>query len=109
MSEFDARDVEQVYARPDDRPIIVVGSEASYWWRKNDPLGVLLSTSMWLFVIAPIALVLKRFYGLSFFVFSLMVPYGLLLRYLAVRAVRNHLKNHPEEREEFEQSGIISG
>ena len=82
--------------------------EANYWWRKNDPTGALLNNLMFLFIIAPIALVMKRFYVLSFVVFSFMVPYGLLLRRLAVRAVRNRLEKHPEELEEFEQSGIIS-
>jgi hypothetical protein len=37
-----------------------------------------------------------------------MVPYGLFLRHLAVRAVRDHLRIHPEALEEFESQGIIS-
>jgi hypothetical protein len=37
-----------------------------------------------------------------------MVPYGLFMRHLAVRAVKQHLREHPEEREQFEQAGIIS-
>lgn len=86
----------------------VSSSEANYWWRKNNPVGALLNNLMILFIFVPIALVLKRFYALSFVVFAFMVPYGLFVRYLAARAVRNYLENHPEEREEFEQSGIIS-
>ena len=83
-------------------------SEANYWWRKNDPAGALLNNLMLLFIVVPIALVLKGFYALSFVVFAFMAPYGFFVRYLAVRAVRHYLENHPGEREEFEQSGIIS-
>jgi hypothetical protein len=86
----------------------VASSEANYWWRKNEPAGALLNHLMLLFIAVPIALVIKRYYVLSFIVFALMVPYGFLLRHLAVRAVRNHLQQHPEAREEFEQHGIIS-
>ena len=88
--------------------LIVSPVEANYWWRETTPAGALLNKLLFLFIIVPIALVLKRFYVLSFIVFSLMVPYGLFVRHLAVRAVRQHLENHPEEREEFEQAGIIS-
>jgi hypothetical protein len=82
--------------------------EASYWWRRNTPVGALLNKLMFLFIVVPIALVLKSFYGLSFVVFAFMVPYGLFLRHLAVRAVRQYLEEHPEHIEEFEQAGIIS-
>ena len=82
--------------------------EANYWWRETTPAGALLNKLMFLFIVVPIALVLKRFYALSFVVFSLMVPYGLFVRHLAVRAVRRHLENHPGERGEFEHAGIIS-
>jgi vacuolar-type H+-ATPase subunit I/STV1 len=82
--------------------------EANYWWRRSDPMGALLNKLMFLFIVVPIALVLKSFYGLSFVVFAFMVPYGLFLRHLAVRAVRHHLTEHPEKIEEFEQAGIIS-
>ena len=82
--------------------------EANYWWRKNEPAGALLNNLMFLFIVVPIALVMKRFYVLSFFVFSFMVPYGLFLRYLAVRVVRRRLELHPEQSEEFQQEGIIS-
>ncbi len=97
MSGSDAQDAPRVNA-----------VEANSWWRKNDPAGALLNNLMFLFVVAPIALVLKQFYALSFVVFSFMVPYGLLVRRLAVRAVRNHLESHPDQRQEFEQYGIIS-
>lgn len=86
----------------------ISGSEANYWWRKNDPAGALLNNLMFLFIVVPIALVLVRFYVLSFIVFAFMVPYGLFLRHLATRAVRDHLLEHPEAREEFEQDGIVS-
>jgi len=82
--------------------------EANYWWRKNDAAGALLNNLMFLFVVVPIVLVLKSFYALSFMVFAFMVPYGLLVRRLAVRAVRQYLETHPEECERFEQAGIIS-
>ena len=82
--------------------------EANYWWRENTPAGALFNKLMFLFIVVPIGLVLKRFYALSFAVFALMVPYGLFVRNLAVRAVRQHLEDHPEKRVEFEQSGIIS-
>ncbi len=82
--------------------------EANYWWRRTDPMGALLNKLMFLFIVVPIALVLKNFYGLRFVVFAFMVPYGLFVRHLAVRAVRQHLTDHPEKMEEFEQAGIIS-
>jgi hypothetical protein len=82
--------------------------EANYWWRKNEPAGALLNNLMFLFIVVPIGLVMKRFYVLSFFVFSFMVPYGLFLRYLAVRVVRRRLELHPEQNEEFQQEGIVS-
>jgi hypothetical protein len=83
-------------------------AEANYWWRKNDRAGALLNNLMLLFIVVPIALVVREFYALSFVVFAFMVPYGLFVRFLAVRAVRQHLAEHPEERQEFEESGIIS-
>jgi hypothetical protein len=88
--------------------MLVSSGEANYWWRKNDPAGALLNNLMFLFVVVPIVLVLKSFYALSLLVFAFMVPYGLFLRHLAVRAVRQYLENHPEECEKFEDAGIIS-
>ncbi len=88
--------------------MVISSAEANYWWRKNDPAGALLNNLMLLFIAIPIALVLKSFYAFSFVVFSFIVPYGLLVRRLAVRAVRQHLLHHPEEREKFEEAGIIS-
>jgi len=88
--------------------LIVSSAEANYWWRKNDPTGALLNNLMLLFVAIPIALVLKSFYTFSFVVFAFIVPYGLLVRRLAVRAVRQYLQSHPEDREKFHESGIIS-
>jgi hypothetical protein len=82
--------------------------EAQYWWRRNEPAGALLNKLMILFIVVPIGLVMKKFYVLSFVVFSFMVPYGLFLRHLAVRAVQRSLELHPEKNEEFQQEGIIS-
>jgi hypothetical protein len=82
--------------------------EATHWWRENEPVGALLNKLMILFIFVPIGLVLYEFYALSFIVFAFMVPYGFLVRYLAVRAVRQYLKNHPEQFEEFRDQGIVS-
>ena len=82
--------------------------EANYWWRETAPAGALLNKLMFLFIVVPIGLVLEGFYALSFGVFGLMVPYGLFVRHLAVRAVRQHLEDHPEDRDEFETARIIS-
>ena len=82
--------------------------EANYWWRQTKPAGALLNKLMVLFIVLPVLLVVKSLYTLSFLIFALMVPYGLVVRHLAVRAVREHLQKHPEEREHFEQAGIIS-
>jgi hypothetical protein len=88
--------------------MVVSSAEANFWWRKNDPAGALLNNLMFLFIVVPIVLALKSFYALSFLVFAFMVPYGLFVRHLAVRAVRQYLENHPEEGEKFEEAGIIS-
>ena len=86
----------------------VAPREANYWWRKNAPTGALLNNLMFLFIVAPITLVIKHFYTLSFIVFAFMVPYGFFVRSLAVRAVRHHIAAHPEATEEFVNEGIIS-
>jgi len=91
-----------------DIPDQISSVEANYWWRQTTPAGALLNKLMVLFILVPITLVFKRFYGLSFAVFAFMVPYGLLVRRLAVRAVRQHIQDHPEDRDNFEQAGIIS-
>lgn len=96
MSESDAAD---------DR---ISSLAANEWWRQAKPAGSLLNRLMVLFIVAPVVLVLKGLYTLSFLVFALMVPYGLFVRHLAVRAARQHLRKHPEERKHFEESGIIS-
>jgi hypothetical protein len=88
--------------------MVVSSAEANYWWRKNDPAGALLNNLMLLFIAIPIALVLKSLYAFSVVVFAFIVPYGLFLRRLAVRAVEQYLQNHPEEFENFEEAGIIS-
>ena len=82
--------------------------EANYWWRESTSAGAVFNKLMVLFIVLPVVLVLRKFYALSFFVFALMVPYGLFVRQLAVRAARHHLQEHPEERQQFEQAGIIS-
>jgi hypothetical protein len=96
MSEFDPS---QCHVSP---------LEANYWWRQTSPEGALLNKLIILFILVPITLVVKQFYALSFVIFVLMVPYGLFMRHLAVRAVRSHLQTHPEDRANFEQEGIIS-
>ena len=88
--------------------MVVSSAEANYWWRKNDPAGALLNNLMLLFIAVPIVLVLRSFYAFSFVVFAFIVPYGFLMRYLAVRAVEQYLEGHPEEFEKFEEAGIIS-
>jgi len=93
---------------PDPAENQISSLEANAWWRQTTPAGSVLNKLMLLFIFVPIALVLKNFYALSFGVFALMVPYGLFVRHLAVRAVRHHLQSHPEEREDFERAGIIS-
>ena len=90
-----------------DQTDLISSIEANYWWRQTSPSGALLNKLMILFIVVPVALVLKRFYVISMLVFAFMIPYGLFLRRLAVRAVRQHLQDHPEEREQFEQAGIF--
>ena len=82
-------------------------AEANRWWQKNTIPGVFLNRLMLLFVLVPIGLVFWNCYKLSFVVFAFMVPYGLVLRHLAVRAVRRHLESHPEAVEEFQSEGIV--
>ena len=61
-----------------------------------------------LFIVVPIGLVMKRFYVVSFIVFVFMVPYGFLMRYLAVRAVRRGLELNIRKRaKNSEQAGIF--
>ena len=86
----------------------VRSGEANRWWQQNSVLGVLLNRLMLLFIFVPIALVFTNRYSLSAVVFVFMIPYGFLVRYLAMRAVRGHLMLHPEAVEEFESQGIIS-
>ena len=86
----------------------IVPLEANLWWQKNNPAGAVLNRLMLLFIFAPIGLVIKEYYALSVVVFAFMVPYGFLMRRLAMKAVRNHLESHPEEIEAFEKQGIIS-
>jgi hypothetical protein len=88
--------------------MFVSAAEANYWWRKNDPAGALLNNLMLLFIAVPIALVVKHLYAYSFAVFAFILPYGFFLRHLAVRAVEQYLRNHPDEFENFEEAGIIS-
>ena len=85
----------------------ISSADANHWWRKTQPAGALLNNLMILFILVPIAMVLKNFYFLSLVVFSLMIPYGLLVRHLSVCAVRNHLAGHPDVIEDFRDAGII--
>jgi hypothetical protein len=86
----------------------IVPLEANCWWRENARAGALLNRLMLLFIVIPIVLVVQRFYTLSFVVFAFMIPYGFLVRHLAVRAVRNYVAAHPEAVVQFEAQGIIS-
>ena len=99
MSESDQRELPAEFE--------ISPAEANHWWSKNQPTGTLVNRLMLLFVVAPIILVFKNYYVLSFVIFSLMVPYGFLVRRLAVSAVRAHLANHPESVLEFREAGII--
>jgi hypothetical protein len=87
----------------------IVPLEANSWWRTNAREGALLNRLMLLFILIPILLVTQRLYMLSFVVFAFMIPYGFLVRHLAVRAVRNYIAEHPEAVAEFEARGVIAG
>ena len=50
----------------------------------------------------------NQFATYSILVFAFMVPYGLFVRLLAVRAVRAYVTAHPETLVEFQTEGIIS-
>ncbi len=88
-------------------PFEINSSQANQWWHRNDVKGALLNNLMVLFIVAPIALVFKQYYTLRFIVFSFMVPYGLLVRHLAVRAVRSRLQSNPDLIQIFRDDGII--
>ena len=85
----------------------IPGFEANSWWRKNQPSGALFNNLMFVFIVVPIALVIERWYLLSFIVFAFMIPYGFFVRRLAVRAVRRYLMENPEAAERFQQDGIV--
>ena len=82
-------------------------AEANRWWQKNSVTGVLLNRLMLSFIFVPIGLVFLSQYFLSFVVFAFMVPYGLVVRHLAVRAVRAYVADHPDALSEFQDDGII--
>ena len=82
-------------------------SEANRWWQHNSAAGVLLNRLMLLFIFVPIGCVFMNYYTASFVVFAFMVPYGLLLRVLAARAVRAYVTAHPDTLVEFQSEGII--
>jgi hypothetical protein len=90
-----------------DDPLQISRSEASYWWRTNSVAGAILYRMMILFIFTPMALVYYRYYVLSFIVFAFIVPYGLLLQYLAERFVARIIRKHPETIEHFESEGIV--
>ena len=87
----------------------VSSAEANRWWQRNTVTGVLLNRLMLLFIFGPMALVFFNWYRLSIVVFALMIPYGLVVRRLAIVAVRKFVQDHPEAKEEFENEGIITG
>ena len=63
---------------------------------------------MLLFIAVPLTLVYYKHYVLSFVVFALMIPFGFLLRGLAVRAVIVFIDKNPEAFGEFLDSGVIT-
>jgi len=81
--------------------------EANFWWRKHSPAGALLNNLMVAFIVVPVILVFKSYYKLSFLIFAFMAPYGFLMQWLAVYAVRAHLARNPESVVEFRDTGII--
>lgn len=81
--------------------------EANIWWRTTQVTGVFLNRMMLALVLAPVALVLYGYTYLSLVAFASLIPYGLLLRRLAVRAVRREIRDRPEAALEFEQAGIV--
>ena len=85
----------------------VKSAEANRWWQNNTLPGVVINRLMILFIFGPIALVFMNYYNLSAVVFMFMIPYGFFVRFLAVRAVRQHLAANPEAFVEFEKDGII--
>ena len=89
-------------------PFKIDANEAGIWWRTNTVAGAVLYRLMLLFIVGPLILVSKGYYTTSLVVFSFMIPYGLLLKRLAKRAVINLIDSHPQTSEEFANSGIIS-
>jgi hypothetical protein len=85
----------------------IVRREASHWWRTNNVAGAILHRLMLLFIAGPVVLVINRYYTLSFVVFAMMVPYGLLLQYLAERYVARTIREHPETIGHFEDEGVV--
>jgi hypothetical protein len=82
-------------------------AEANAWWRASEASGAILNRLILAFIAAPIVLVLKEFFAASVAAFALIVPYALLVRYLAVRAVKRRIANDPESLSEFREAGII--
>ena len=82
-------------------------AEANTWWQNNTVAGMFLNRLMIAFIFVPIGLVFLRRYTLSFVVFAFMVPYGFLVRTLAVGAVRRFVAEHPDSLEEFDSQGVI--
>jgi uncharacterized membrane protein len=87
----------------------ISSSEANTWWRTNDPAGAILNRLMLALVIAPALLAYNEYYKVAFVVFAFIVPYGLLVRYLAVNAVKRRIANDPESLSEFREAGIVRG
>ncbi len=85
----------------------VLRKEASYWWRTRTVPGAVLHRLMLLFIFVPLALVYYRYYIASFLVFGGIVPYGLLLEYVAERSVVRAIRKNPETLEEFADEGVV--
>ncbi|HEX4998389.1 MAG TPA: hypothetical protein VFY29_09190 [Terriglobia bacterium] len=88
---------------------VISAVEATAWWRRHEPAGAFFNRLWLAFIGAPIVLVVNDYFRASVIVFSLIVPYGFLVRYLAVIAVRRRLAREPESLSEFRDSGVVVG
>jgi hypothetical protein len=87
--------------------IVISALEANAWWRKHELLGAVLNGLCFAILAAPIVLVVNDLFKASVAAFALVVPYFLLVRFLAVLAVKRRLANHPESLSEFKDAGVL--
>jgi hypothetical protein len=88
--------------------LTISAAEANRWWQKNDPVGAILNRLMLVFVLGPMALAYKEYFLTSAVVFAFLVPYGFLMRYLAVVTVRHRIAKNPESLSEFMDAGVVN-